>query len=307
MELRHLRYFVAVSEERSFLKAAARLHISQPPLSTQIKDLERQLGVTLLHRSSKGIALTEPGKVFYTQALAVLAAAEHARMAAQRAARGDEGRLSIGFISIVDYSFLPAALRVFRTRYPGVDVGLHELTTDAQLRELGADKLDVGLALAPVVHDDLAYHEICAEPLVIAMASDHRLLPPPDQAIAMRGLADESFVMVPRAAAPGYFDAFAGYCRRHGFSPRIEQQARQMQTVVSLVANNFGIALVPQSLRNLQRTGVAYRRLEGGGPAVNIGLVHRKTADNPAISRFLAVVQETVAAQGDACPSGLGH
>lgn len=295
MELRHLRYFVAVAEERSFLKAAERLHISQPPLSTQIKDLEQQLGVTLLHRSSKGITLTEPGKVFYTQARVVLAAVEHARVATQRTARGEEGRLSIGFISIVDYSFLPAALRLFRTRYPGVDVVLHELTTDAQIRELGADNLDVGLALAPVVHDGLTYHDICEEPLVIAMASDHWLLPPPDQMVAMRGLADESFVMIPRAMAPGYYDTFVDHCRLHGFTPRIEQQAKQMQTVISLVANNFGIALVPASLRNLQRTGVSYRQLEGGGPAINIGLVHRKTDGNPAIASFLAVVRETVA------------
>lgn len=295
MELRHLRYFVAVAEERSFLKAAERLHISQPPLSTQIKDLERWLGVTLLLRSSKGISLTEPGKVFHAEARAVLARVEHARVAAQRAARGDEGRVSIGFVSIVDYSFLPPGLKAFRAQYPRVEVQLHELTTDAQLKEMAAETLDVGLALAPVDADGVAYHRLASEELVLAVASDHPLARARSRTVRVGSLQGETFVMIPREMAPGYYDTFASFCRASGFSPRIEQQARQMQTVISLVANHFGVAIVPASLRNLKRTGVTYIPFQGRVPKIDIGLIHRGADTNPVIAHLLSVLRSTVA------------
>lgn len=290
-----MRYFIAVAEERSFLKAADRLHISQPPLSTQIKQLEDQLGVTLLVRSSKGISLTEPGKVFYAEARAVVARVEQARISTQRAARGEEGRLAIGFVSIVDYSFLPAGLKAFRQCHPRVEVQLHELTTDAQLKELAHENLDVGLALAPIEGEGVQYHHLSTEELVLAVAVDHPLAGVVADEIAIKDLSGESFVMVPRPMAPGYYDTFTAFCRSNGFTPRIEQSAKQMQTVISLVANNFGIAVVPASLRNLQRTGVTYRSFYGQAPTIDIGLVHRRTDANPAISSFLAVLRETVA------------
>lgn len=292
MELRHLRYFIAVAEEHSFLKAAERLHISQPPLSTQIKDLESELGVTLLSRSPRGITLTEPGKVFYAEARAILARVEHAKVAAQRAARGEQGRLRIGFISVVDYSFLPPALKEFRTRFPQVEVQLHELTSDAQAKELLHDTLDVGIALAPVDDEALAFSSLCAEPLMLALAADHPLAQ--TSGAGLERFSSEPFVMVPRAAAPGYYDTFTSYCREHGFSPRITQTARQMQTVISLVANNFGVAIVPAALRNLQRTGVVYLPLVGKGATIEIGMVARKSDTNPAIDSFRQVLTETI-------------
>lgn len=295
MELRHLRYFIAVAEERSFLKAAERLHISQPPLSTQIKDLEVELGVTLLDRSSKGITLTVPGEVLYGEARAVLARVEHARVSMRRAARGEEGRLSIGFVSIVDYSFFPQALKLFRSRYPGVEVQLNELTTDAQVKELIVDNLDVGIALAPVEHESLVFHHLASEALVLAAASDHPTLGSGKASVQLRQLAQEPFVMIPRPMAPGYYDSFSNFCRARGFVPKIAQRAKQMQTVISLVSNGFGIALVPESLTNLKRTGVTYTRLREKSPTIEIGFIHRKSDRNPAIQSFLTVVQETVA------------
>jgi len=302
VELRHLRYFVAVAEERSFLKAAERLHISQPPLSTQIKDLEQGLGFPLLVRSSKGITLTAAGQVFYNEARAVLARVEHARIAAQRAARGEEGRISVGFISIVDYSFLPGALKTFRERYPRVEVQLQELTTDTQILELAAENLDVGIGLAPVEHEALTFHRVADEKLVLAVSSE--LVPHTSRsAVSTKDFAQQPFVMIPRLMAPGYYDTFVSFCRECGFSPNIAQQAKQMQTVISLVSNGFGVALVPESIMNLKRTGVTYLRLREKGPHITIGLLHRKRDVNPALESFVAVVRETVAGLSAAAAS----
>ena len=294
MELRHLRYYIAVFEERSFLRAAERLHISQPPLSTQIKDLETELGVTLLTRSSKGILATIPGEVFYAEARAVLARVEHARVLTQRASRGEEGRLRIGFISVVDYSFLPLALKLFRTRYPRVEVELHELTSDAQVKDLIAENLDVGIALAPINHDALEFHLVAYESLVLAVPSNHPALLASGGPVWLKQFSQESFVMIPRPMAPGYFDAFISFCRASGFVPKITQRAKQMQTVISLVSNGFGVALVPESLTNLQRTGVNYAKLRDKSPFIDVGLIHRKSNTNPAVLRFLEIIQETV-------------
>ena len=299
VELRHLRYFVAVAEERSFLKAAERLHISQPPLSTQIKDLEQGLGVSLLERSSKGITLTPAGEVFYNESRAVLARVEHARIAAQRASRGEEGHLTVGFISIVDYSFLPAALKTFRMRYPKVEVQLQELTTDAQIVELLADNLDVGLALAPVEHDLLEFRRIVDEKLVLAASPEHLPQASSRARVSIKAFSHHPFVMIPRPMAPGYYDTFVAFCRECGFSPNIAQQAKQMQTVISLVSNGFGVAMVPESITNLRRDGVVYLNLREKGPHITVGLLHRKRDVNPAIESFAAVVRETVASQSD--------
>jgi DNA-binding transcriptional LysR family regulator len=296
LELRHLRYFVAVAEERSFLKAAERLHISQPPLSTQIRDLEEELGVKLLERSSKGITLTVGGVVFYSEARAVLARVEHARVSAQRAARGEEGRLSIGFVSIVDYSFLPAALKNFRQRYPKVELQLHELTTDAQIQELVAEHLDISIGIAPVEHDLLVFEEVCEERLVLAVATDNAAAEGCASPVSLKRFAQEPFVMIPRPMAPGYHDTFIAYCRESGFAPNIAQRAKQMQTVISLVSNGFGIALVPESVMNLQRPGVRYLSLSEKSPSIGLGLIRRKRDANPVLESFSAVVRETVAA-----------
>ena len=163
MELRQLRYFVAIAEEGNFSRAAERLHVSQPPLSTQIKSLEDELGVRLLERSNRGVSLTAAGSVFYEETRAVLARLEHARGKALRADRGDIGMLAVGFVSIADYGILPPALKHFRASFPLVEVQLHELTTDAQIRELRATRLDLGIGLAPVDEPDLEFERCCAK------------------------------------------------------------------------------------------------------------------------------------------------
>lgn len=277
MELRQLRYFIAVAEAGNFSRAAAQLHVSQPPLSTQVKALEDELGVKLLERSNRGATLTAAGAAFLEEARAALARLDSARNRAQLAGRGEIGMLSVGFVSIADYGILPPALKGFRARHPQVEVQLHELTTDAQIREMHAQRLDIGIALAPVDEPDLAFERLHGEELVLAAPASHPAVRA-QGAVDLRTLAAESFIIPPRDIAPGLHDLIIGQCRAAGFAPRITQHARQMQTVISLVSSGMGFALVPASVRNLKRPGVQYRRLRGRAARVELGIITRKEA-----------------------------
>jgi DNA-binding transcriptional LysR family regulator len=295
VELRHLRYFIAVADEGTFLRAAQRLHISQPPLSTQIKDLEAELEVRLFDRSPKGIVLTAAGKAFYPEAKAVLARVQHARVAAQQADRGEHGTLDVGFISIADYNILPTALKYFRSAYPGVEVQLHELTTDAQMKELRHERLDLGIALGPVDEDEVSFVPLLKERLILAAPADHpRAIA--GKPVLLSSMNSERFVMVPRVLAPGLHDLTIAFCRSAGFVPQIDQYAKQMQTVISLVASDFGFALVPESLQHLQRTGVRYLPLREPSPLIETGAILRARHQNPAIPIFVEALQVAASA-----------
>lgn len=285
MELRQLRYFMAVAEAGNFSRAAASLHMSQPPLSMQVKALEDELGVRLLERSNHGATLTPAGAAFLEEARAALTRLESARRRAQLVGKGDIGMLSVGFVSIADYGVLPQALKSFRAAFPQVEVQLHELTTDAQIRELRANRLDMGIALAPVDDPELDFRRLHDEELVLALPSGYRAGRAQD-AIDLRLLAAESFIVPPRDIAPGLHDVIIAQCRAAGFTPRITQHARQMQTVISLVSSGMGFALVPSSVRNLNRTGVQYRRLRGKVASVELGIVTRRRESGLLSERF---------------------
>lgn len=289
MEFRQLRYFVAIVEEGGFSRAAERLHISQPPLSIQIRNLENELGVQLLERSNRGVLLTAAGTVFYEEAQAMLARMEHARVKTQQTDRGDIGMLSVGFVSIADYSILPPALKNFRAEFPMVEVQLHELTTDAQIRELRAARLDLGIALAPVDEPDLAFKGIMREELVLAAPSTHHAAKG-DGPLDLRTLSRASFIVPPREIASGLYDLTIRHCHASGFAPQITQHARQMQTVIGLVSSGMGVALVPSSVRNLQRAGVRYRQLRGKPAQIELGIVRLRNAGSPQAENFIAAL-----------------
>jgi DNA-binding transcriptional LysR family regulator len=290
VELRQLRYFVAIAEEGSFSRAAQRLHVSQPPLSTQIKALEKEIGAQLFARTSRGVSLTAAGRVFYAEARAVMARLESARRKTLEADRGDVGMLSVGFVSIADYGILPPALKSFRAQFPLVEVQLHELTTDAQIRELRAARLDLALGLAPVEEPDLEFKTVLREELVLAVPAAHAASRGGD--VDLRTLSKASFIVPPRDIAPGLYDLTISRCRAAGFAPRIVQNARQMQTVIGLVSCGMGLALVPASVRNLKRTGVSYQRLRGRPALIELGILRLRESENTLGQRFVAALHE---------------
>lgn len=283
------------------MRAAERLHISQPPLSTQIKELERELGAPLCERSPRGVELTAAGHVFYSEARAILARVEHAKIAVSRASLGQEGTLSLGFVSIADYSILPSALRAFRTKFPSVDVQLQELTTDAQVRDLINERLDIGIALAPVSEAGIAFSPLHTEKLLLAAPQDHPLITP-DRSVDLRLFAKEPFVLVPRVFAPGLHDIMLSCCRDAGFVPNVVQYAKQMQTVISLVCGGFGVALVPESVRNLSRAGVQYLNIRSNSPKIQVGLACRKGDRNPIVHSFMACAVEASSSNAKELP-----
>lgn len=294
MDIRQLRYFVAVAEEKNFSRAAERLHVSQPPLSTQVKALEGELGVELFRRSNRGVALTVAGQLFYDEVRIVLRRLEQARLKAQSAGRGDIGLLAVGFVSIVDYGVLPPTLKCFRAQFPGVEVELHEFTTDAQIKEIRAGRLDLGIGIGPVEEPDLVFEAIWREKLVLAAPAGHPLLRR-EGPVSLAVLANESFVITPRDVAAGLHDLIVETCREQGFTPRITQRARQMQTIISLVASGMGFALVPESVRNLQRSGVQYRSLRGVSARIELGILRPRDDANPPAEHFTAVLKGAVA------------
>jgi DNA-binding transcriptional LysR family regulator len=286
MELRHLRYFAALAEELHFGRAAAKLHISQPPLSMQIRALEEELGVTLFNRTQRHVALTQAGHALLQEARQILARVEQAMLVTRRAGRGEIGELAVGFISVADYNVLPLVLREFRRKFPLVNLTLREATTDAQVRDLIAGRLDVGFLLPPVTEPALESVSILREPLIAALPEKHPLAKKPGK-LALEKLRDEPFILFPRPNAPGLYDDVVSCCKAAGFSPKVEQEAIQMQTIISLVSAELGVALIPASLTNLQRTGVVYKPLRQQSPLTEIHLAWRRGDELPALRVFV--------------------
>lgn len=289
LELRHLRYFVTVAEELHFGRAARRLHMSQPPLSMQIRALEELVGAPLFHRTHRRVTLTQAGEVFAREARQILDKTQVAVLAARSASRGESGELVVGFVSTADYNVLPPLLRRLRDRAPGVRLTLREATTDVQIEAVASGRVDVGFVHPPADHPELAYRPVHREPLVLALPERHRLARRPGK-VRLADVAEDAFVLFPRPYAPGLYDDVVSFCRSVGFSPRVEQEAVQMQTIISLVSAEVGVALIPASLTNLGRTGVVYRSLREPGPLTELGIVWRRKDPRATLNLFLEVV-----------------
>ncbi|HEX5091783.1 MAG TPA: LysR substrate-binding domain-containing protein [Burkholderiales bacterium] len=269
-ELRQLRYFVAVAEHLHFGRAAQALHLSQPPLSRSIQDLERRLGARLLARTRRKVELTPEGARFLSEAKRLLAQLERALLEVGSMAAGAGGRLRLGFVSLADFGVLPGLLKAFKAARPGVALALREMLSPEQAAALAAGDLDLGLLLPPVA-GDLEHLVVQRERFVIALPTRHRLARGRAR-LAVRELAEEAFVMAPRDIAPGLHDIVALLTTRAGFSPRVAQEAIQMQTVVSLVSSGLGVAIVPASVANLGRRGVVYREISDAHPRLDLWL-----------------------------------
>jgi DNA-binding transcriptional LysR family regulator len=288
MELRHLRYFIAVAEELNFTRAAEKLHIAQPPLSQQIQNLEEELGFQLFHRTKRAVALTEAGQIFFEEAQKILQQVEKAIQLGKQTSRGEIGQLTIGFVSSAAHNVVPTMVQAFRTLHPGVKLELRELTTDEQLQRLQDGRIDIGFVRPPV--DESFNSEIVfEEPLIVALPATHPMAK--CDRVELRSLSGEPFILFPRSLAPGLYDPIVSFCQQAGFSPIAAQEATQMQTIVSLVAAEIGIAIVPASMQNFQRNGVVYKFLSESSPIVSIALIWRKQP-SPAVQRFLETARQ---------------
>ena len=246
MELRHLRYFVAVAEEGHVTRAAERLGIQQPPLSQQIQALERELDVQLFRRKPRGVELTPAGRALFDEAKAILARATEAVAATKRAARGEAGRIGLGFTSSASFHpFVPRAIRAFRETHPLVAFTLEESGTTELVEALRAETIDAAFVRSPIgAIAELTVHPLLDEPMVVALPSGHRLAGTAAP-LALAALAGDTFILYRRPVGPGLHDAIIAACDRAGFSPTIGQEAPRMLSTLSLVAAGLGVSLVP--------------------------------------------------------------
>jgi DNA-binding transcriptional LysR family regulator len=294
IETRLLRQFIAVAEELNFHRAAERLHMAQPPLSQAIRKLEDSLGLHLFERSNRSVALTPAGAAFLVTARRVLAQLDEGIRETQAVAAGQAGRLSITFVGTA-HDLLPLALRRFRAESPGIELILREATTGEQLAAITAGEADIGLMRQPgIMVAQLASKCLLREPILAALPDDHALAG--QRAVALAALAGDDFIGTPRQLGIGFHDQIIGLCRLAGFSPRIVQEARQMQTVASLVASGLGVALIPASLALMPRAGVAFRPIivEAPPEMAHIELIAAwdATRSSPARDNFLAVLRQ---------------
>ncbi len=298
MELRHLRYFVAVAEEGHVTRAAERLGIQQPPLSQQIRALETELDVQLFRRKPRGVELTAAGEALLTDARAILDHVAHARAATQRSARGERGRVVVGFTSSAPFHpFVPRVIRAFREAYADVSLALEEGGTTELVDGLADERLDVAFIRSPAPEGTgLAVHALLKEEMLAAVPSGHRLAPdPPDNNLPPLALADiaaEPFILYRRHVGHGLYDAIIAACHRAGFSPNIDQEAPRILSTLNLVAAGLGVSLVPASLGRLGMPGVAYRRLKGRPAlAAPLNLACRRAEPAPATQNFIRLVR----------------
>jgi DNA-binding transcriptional LysR family regulator len=290
MELRHLRYFATLAEELHFGRAAQRLHIAQPPLSQQIQQLEKELGFKLFHRTKRNVQLTEAGQVFLVEVRQIMRQLQQAIQIGQQTSRGEIGQLVVGFVSSAAYNILPTILQTFRGCVPGVRLELHELTTDQQLEWLREGRMDIGFLRPPIEENRFNWETIFQESLIVALPEGHLLANQSN--ICLTSLANEPFILFPRILAPGLYDLIISLCQQANFSPNVAQEAIQMQTIVSLVAAEMGVAIVPASLQNLQRIGVVYKTLQEPTPKVGMAMIWLKNETSTTVLRFVEIVKQ---------------
>jgi DNA-binding transcriptional LysR family regulator len=296
MELKDLQAFCVLADEMHFGRAAERLNISQPPLSRRIAALEEELGVKLLARTSRKVELTREGEAFMEEALIILRRVEAAADYAREVARGEAGRLKIGFVQSAMAGQLPNAIRLFRERHPWISLELKEAGTADQLsglrREAGPGRLDAGfLFTAERNLPGLEIMNFMNEPLVLAVASDHELADP--GTVPLSKLAGAPLIMFPRKSQPALYDKIMSHLRDAGVEPAVALESGSLTSRIDLIAAGLGAALVPASMMDYLRQGVVYRELKGKAPTLDVALVWRKRHDNPALDNFLSVVRET--------------
>ena len=293
MELRHLRYFVAVAEELHFGRAAKRLHIVQPTLSAQIVRLEEELGVPLFYRTKRRVELTSAGRAFLPEARQTLEGSERAIREARRAASGETGRLTIGLVGSATYSVLTEVLSVYRERFPDVELAPREMNTVDQVEALREGTIEVGF-LRPssdFYTEDLTVKAFIREPMVMVLPKDHRLSSL--KLVSLKALAGEPFVLPSREREPGFYEQVKRACREAGFTPRVAQEVTEMQVGLGLGASGMGVVgLLPASVRNIKATGIVFKKLVKPVPQMELSVAWRPETLSPAARAFFDVAAQ---------------
>jgi DNA-binding transcriptional LysR family regulator len=299
MELRHLRYFVAVAEELSFTRAARKLHIAQPPLSQQVRALEEELGARLLDRTHHRVELTAAGTQFLNDARIILAQAEEAVQKAQRTARGEEGTLRLGFVTTAMYEdTVPRLIRDFQNRYPAVALRLEQLSSVEQVQALLGKALDAGFIRTPIDEPRLVLRTITRESLVLALPAGHRLAQL--ARVQLRSLASERWVVTSRDKTAGFYQKTLELCERAGFKPNVAVEVGEIPTAVGLVAAGFGVSLVPAAATRSRHRSVVYVPLASPHATSEVCLAYLRDSTSPVLSHFVKLI-------GRSDPKNLKH
>lgn len=286
MEIRQLNYFIAVAEERHFGRAAKRLHMAQPPLSQQIRQLEEQLGVRLLDRTTRRVDLTAAGQVLLDRGRRILGEIETLEADVHQVGRGTTGVLRVGFCGSATYGLMPGVVRRAEEALPGLSLALHgEMLTPAMEEGLRERTLDAALLRPPVTSPDLEHRVVAREPLVVAVPSGSSLAE--DRPVAVHELHGQDFVACPPDSV--LYRAAADLCRQAGFQPRIARVAGEMSGLLAFVAAGGGVAVVPAGLRAVQLAGVLYREIEHA-PQVELAVAWRREDRSALLHRFVDLV-----------------
>jgi DNA-binding transcriptional LysR family regulator len=297
MDIRALRYFAAVAETGHMTRAAEQLGIQQPPLSQQIKALERELGVLLFRRHPRGVALTDAGRLFQVEALRMLHDMEAMKQRMARVAEGQAGTLAVGFTSsAAAHRFMPEALRAFRRAHPGVALQLREDNAAELTEALAAGRLHCGLLRVPVARPDgLVFETLLREPVLVAMPSDHRFAlarGKGSRPLPLAKLCEEGIILVRRPGAPGLYAELLALCHAKGLRPRVVAEVDRMMTNLNLVAAGVGLSVVPASMTGVHAHAIAYARLADGGQLdAPLTLVSRAEEDNLPARHFAALLR----------------
>jgi DNA-binding transcriptional LysR family regulator len=298
MELRHLLYFIAVAEELHFGRAARRLNISQPPLSTQIRQLEAEIGVRLFERTKRRVEITPPGLIFLEEARKIVGLSEEAVRRTIRAGKGEIGKLTIGYVGSANYSLLPPIVRGFRKRFPQVELALMELNTRHQIEALQDGRIHIGFLRPPrgSERDGLSIETLIRESLMVALPQSHPLAA--RKHVSWRMLSGEQFIMIPRERAPGFYDQIINLCQQERFSPDIVLEASQFHTIIGMVAAEIGITVVPSSMQSAMIQGVVFRSLGKENVKTELVMAWQKNSQSPVLRQFVELARETVRQAG---------
>lgn len=285
MELRHLRYFAAVVKWKGYREASRRLHIAQPAISQTVRDLEEELGLKLFSRAKRVAQLTPEGKLFYGEALRTLAQAEAAINTAKRAAKGEMGQLAIGFLGSATYAFLPKLVRKYKAQFPGVKLALQDLTPLQQEIAFDKGEIDIGFTRTLSTEQSQTFSSRCLyrDPMMAVLPYSRRI---ETKRLRLTDLASDSFVLFHGEGSPSLFDTITGMCNKAGFSPRVENEPNLMQTVLSLVEAEQGVAIVPACVTNLRSHGVCFYRLLPDDTRVELVVAWKKGINRSSCERF---------------------